>query len=91
MSVVWQPSEDAAFAAFGPCDRPSPGPAVMGLTAIYKHPRTIDPHPEHRIYPYLVAIMDWTSRKVQAWRAAPRSLNVAKPARNYPVFPGSPA
>ena len=69
----------------------------MGLTPIYQKPRTSEPHPEHRIYPYLlrdvpierpdhvwcadvtyipmrrgflylVAIMDWYSRKVLAWR-----------------------
>jgi len=69
----------------------------MGLTAIYQKPRTSTPHPEHRVYPYLlrglkisrpkqvwcadisyipmrrgflylVAIMDWHSRKVLAWR-----------------------
>src|ERR1700742_1558005 len=71
--------------------------AKMGLAPIYQRPRTTVPHPEHRIYPYLlqdrvvdrpnqvwcadityipmrrgflylVAIMDWTSRKVLAWR-----------------------
>jgi len=26
----------------------------MGLAAIYQRPRTSDPHPEHRIYPYLL-------------------------------------
>lgn len=70
---------------------------LMGLQAIYQAPRTSDPHPEHRIYPYLlrslvitqpnhvwcadityipvqrgflylVAIMDWATRHVQAWR-----------------------
>jgi putative transposase len=69
----------------------------MGLAAIYQAPRTSQPHPEHRIYPYLlremtidrpnqvwcadicyipmyrgflylVAIMDWASRKVLSWR-----------------------
>jgi putative transposase len=69
----------------------------MGLTAIYQKPRTSAPHPEHRVYPYLlkgieikepnqvwcadvtyipmrrgflylVAIMDWHSRKVLSWR-----------------------
>ena len=69
----------------------------MGLSAIYQKPRTSDPHPDHKIYPYLlrhlvidrpdqvwcadityiqmrrgflylVAIMDWASRKVLAWR-----------------------
>ena len=70
---------------------------LMGLSAIYQKPRTSDPHPEHRIYPYLlkglvidrpnqvwcadityipvqrgflylVAIMDWATRHVLAWR-----------------------
>jgi putative transposase len=69
----------------------------MGLTAIYQKPNTSKPHPQHRIYPYLlkgaaiespnhvwcadvtyipmrkgflylVAIMDWYSRKVLSWR-----------------------
>jgi putative transposase len=69
----------------------------MGLTAIYQKPRTSKPHPQHKIYPYLlkgmdithsnevwcadvtyipmrqgflylVAIMDWYSRKVLSWR-----------------------
>lgn len=70
---------------------------VMGIEAIYQVPRTSQPHPEHKIYPYLLrdmeiirpnqvwcadityipigrgflylmAIMDWYSRKVLAWR-----------------------
>ena len=70
---------------------------LMGIEAIYQAPRTSDPHPEHKIYPYLlrnlkitrpnqvwctdityipmgrgflylVAIMDWHSRKVLSWR-----------------------
>ena len=70
---------------------------LMGIEAIYQKPRTSDPHPQHRIYPYLlkdldinrsnqvwcadityipihrgflylVAIMDWHSRKVLSWR-----------------------
>ena len=69
----------------------------MGLAPIYQKPRTSLPHPEHRVYPYLlrelaierpnqvwcadvtyipmrrgflylVAIMDWASRKVLACR-----------------------
>ncbi|BDA82929.1 integrase [Aureimonas sp. SA4125] len=69
----------------------------MGLSPIYQAPRTSQPHPQHRIYPYLlreltierpnhvwctdityipmrrgflylVAIMDWATRKVLAWR-----------------------
>ncbi len=70
---------------------------LMGLQAIYQMPRTSEPHPEHRVYPYLlkglaierpdqvwcadltyipvsrgflylVAIMDWATRHVLAWR-----------------------
>ncbi len=70
---------------------------LMGLQAIYRAPRTGEPHPEHRVYPYLlkglaieranhvwcadityipvgrgflylVAILDWASRYVLAWR-----------------------
>jgi putative transposase len=70
---------------------------LMGLEAVYPKPRTSKPHPEHKIYPYLlrnlnidrpnqvwaaditdiplkrgfmylVAVMDWYSRKVLAWR-----------------------
>jgi putative transposase len=70
---------------------------LMGLAAIYQAPRTSDPHPAHRVYPYLlrgmvidrpnqvwcadityipvqrgflylVAIMDWATRHVLAWR-----------------------
>lgn len=69
----------------------------MGLEAIYQKPNTSKPHPEHRVYPYLlrgvsivrpnqiwcadityipmrrgflylVAVMDWYSRKVLSWR-----------------------
>ena len=70
---------------------------LVGLQAIYQAPRTSQPHPEHRVYPYLlkgraidrpnqvwcadityipvqrgflylVAIMDWATRHVLAWR-----------------------
>lgn len=70
---------------------------IMGITAIYPKKRTTVPHPDHKIYPYLlrglvidhpgqvwaadityipmahgflylVAIMDWHSRKVLSWR-----------------------
>ena len=70
---------------------------IMGLQAVYCRPNTSKPHPEHRIYPYLlkrlpivrsnqvwaadityirlargwcylVAIIDWHSRYVLAWR-----------------------
>lgn len=69
----------------------------MGLAAIYQKPNTSKPHPEHKVYPYLlkgldiqapnqvwcsdityipmrkgflylVAVMDWYSRKVLSWR-----------------------
>ena len=72
---------------------------LMGLQPIYRKPRATVPHPEHRVYPYLlrdlainrpnhvwcadityipmergflylVAIMDWYSRKVLAWRVS---------------------
>ncbi len=29
---------------------------LMGLQAIYQAPRTNDPHPDHRIYPYLLRL-----------------------------------
>jgi putative transposase len=70
---------------------------LMGIEATYPRPRTSEPHPDHRIYPYLlrdvvvsaadqvwsadityvpmqhgfmylVAILDWHSRYVLAWR-----------------------
>ena len=70
---------------------------LLGLQAVYRAPRTSDPHPAHRVWPYLlkdlriersnhvwcadityipvrrgflylVAIMDWASRHVLAWR-----------------------
>ena len=70
---------------------------LMGLEALYRKPRTSNPQPGHRIYPYLlrdltidrpnqvwcadityipvsagflylVAVMDWASRHVLAWR-----------------------
>lgn len=28
--------------------------AKMGLEAIYKRPRTSQPHPQHKVYPYLL-------------------------------------
>ena len=27
---------------------------LMGLQAVYRAPRTSDPHPEHRVWPYLL-------------------------------------
>lgn len=70
---------------------------LMGIEAVYPKPRTSRPHPQHKVYPYLlrgmtinstnqvwatditfipmasgymylVAIMDWHSRKVLSWR-----------------------
>ena len=70
---------------------------LMGLQAIYQAPKTSDPNPQHKIYPYLlrnmiidrvnqvwctdityirmkkgflylIAIMDWYSRKVLSWQ-----------------------
>ena len=71
--------------------------ARMGLQAVYQRPKTSVPHPEHKIWPYLlrdlsidrpdqvwcsdityipmrrgflylIAVMDWASRRVLAWR-----------------------
>lgn len=39
---------------------------LMGLQAIYQAPRTTVPHPEHRIYPYLLRKMNIT-RANQVW------------------------
>ena len=79
--------------------------ATMGLVPIYQRPRTTVPHPEHRIYPYLlrglvvdrpnqvwcidityipmrrgflylVAVMDWATRKVLFWRVS-NTMDVA--------------
>lgn len=70
---------------------------LMGLQAVYQSPKTSAPHPDHKIYPYLlrdlkitqsnqvwctdityipikrgflylIAIMDWYSRKILSWR-----------------------
>jgi len=78
---------------------------IMGLRAIYQEPRTSVPHPEHKVYPYLlrsltitkpnqvwctdityipikrgflylVAIMDWYSRRVLSWRLS-NSMDVS--------------
>jgi len=71
----------------------------MGIAALYQKPMLSKPHPDHKVYPYLlrdleisranqiwtaditylpmargfcylVAIMDWASRKVLAWHDA---------------------
>src|SRR5512139_781701 len=72
---------------------------LMGIEAVYPKPHTSRPHPQHRIYPYLlrglsidhpnqvwaadityvpmargfmylVAVMDWHSRKILSWRVS---------------------
>jgi len=69
----------------------------MGIEAIYRRPRTSQPHPDHRVFPYLlrgqvieranhvwaldityipmrrgfvylVAVLDWATRRVLAWQ-----------------------
>jgi len=40
--------------------------ALMGLHAIYQEPRTSQPHPHHRIYPYLLRNLAIT-RANQVW------------------------
>lgn len=73
--------------------------ALMGLAAIHPGPKTSKPHPDHKVFPYLlrgvvvdrpnqvwstditylplargfmylVAVMDWYSRKVLSWRVS---------------------
>ena len=41
---------------------------LMGLEAIYQTPRTSDPHPEHRIYPYLLRNLE-VNRPNHVWCA----------------------
>jgi putative transposase len=77
----------------------------MGIEAVYPKPNTSRPHPQHKVYPYLlrkltidrpnqvwaadltyipmdqgfmylVAIMDWYSRKILSWRVS----NTMEPA-----------
>jgi putative transposase len=69
----------------------------MGILALYRHPRTTQPHPGHQVFPYLLrdlavtvpnqvwamdltylpmrhgflyllAVLDWATRRVLAWR-----------------------
>ena len=39
---------------------------LMGIEAIYQKPRTSDPHPDHKIYPYLLRNLDVTKAN-QVW------------------------
>jgi putative transposase len=41
---------------------------IMGLKAIYRHPRTSSPAPGHKVYPYLLSGMEIT-RPNQVWAA----------------------
>ena len=41
---------------------------LMGLTPIYQKPRTSRPHPEHKVYPYLLRGVD-IARPNQVWCA----------------------
>ncbi|MBB5281391.1 hypothetical protein HNQ87_002570 [Pacificimonas flava] len=45
--------------------------AKMGLSPIYQRPRTSDPHPQHRIYPYLLRKLV-IERPNQVWCAMPK-------------------
>ncbi len=40
----------------------------MGLAAIYQKPKTSEPHPAHRIYPYLLRDLN-VDRPNQVWCA----------------------
>ena len=49
----------------------------MGIEAIYRKPRTSIPHPEHKIYPYLLRGLD-IDRANQVWAADITYLPMAK-------------
>lgn len=40
----------------------------MRLAGMAPGPNTSKAHPEHEVYPYLMAVIDWFSRKVLSWR-----------------------
>lgn len=42
--------------------------ARLGLEAICKRSRTSQPHPQHPVFPHLVALLDWATRKLLSWR-----------------------
>ena len=42
--------------------------ARMGLRAVYRRPRTTVPHPEHKVWPYLLRDLA-IERPTQAWCA----------------------
>ena len=50
---------------------------VMGLRAIYRRPRTSQPAPEHRVYPYLVRNARVT-RPNRVWAADITYLPIAR-------------
>lgn len=83
---------------------------LMGIEAIYPKPKTSRPHPQHKVYPYLlrnldigrpnqvwaadityipmshgymylVAVMDWHSRKVLSWRLSNTLTPIFAPRR----------
>ncbi len=58
---------------------------LMGLQAIYRAPRTSDPHPEHRVYPYLLKGMS-INRSNQVWCADITYI----PVRRHHLYPGVP-
>ena len=59
---------------------------LMGLEAIYQAPRTSDPHPAHRIYPYLLKGMA-IDRPHQVWvrrhHLHPCPARLPVPGRDY--------
>ncbi len=65
----------------------------MGLQAIYQAPRTSRPHPEHRVYPYLLKGLA-IERPNHVWSAdierheALSNLAVVRDHRRHPVAAG---
>jgi len=63
--------------------------AKMGLAPIYQRPRTTVPHPEHRVFPYLLRDLA-IERPNQIWCADITLYLMAVPGRSRGMRPGQP-